>query len=164
LEKALIDTNIYAADEMGYQDAVEFIAQLIDDEKVIIMTSLVEMEIMSFWEIETDPTIKANRERYIQMADEIYDISKDEMHLAAEIRRKARADLQRQKSIKAPDAIIAASAFIHNATLISNNDRDFTWIRDYFTYNGRKLDYVNPIQDNQEFASFKNTYVEGRRN
>ncbi|QWC24846.1 PIN domain-containing protein [Bacillus haikouensis] len=149
---------------MGYQDAVEFIAQLIDDEKVIIMTSLVEMEIMSFWEIETDPTIKANRERYIQMADEIYDISKDEMHLAAEIRRKARADLQRQKSIKAPDAIIAASAFIHNATLISNNDRDFTWIRDYFTYNGRKLDYVNPIQDNQEFASFNNTYVEGRRN
>ncbi|MBH9966178.1 hypothetical protein I7V34_21360 [Bacillus sp. V3] len=59
---------------------------------------------------------------------------------------------------------IAASAFIHNATLISNNDRDFTWIRDYFTYNGRKLDYVNPIQDNQEFASFNNTYVEGRRN
>lgn len=164
MEKALIDTNIYAADEMGYQDAVEFIAQLIDDEKVIIMTSLVEMEIMSFWEIETDPTIKANRERYIQMADEIYDISKDEMHLAAEIRRKARADLQRQKSIKAPDAIIAASAFIHNATLISNNDRDFTWIRDYFTYNGRKLDYVNPIQDNQEFASFNNTYVEDRRN
>lgn len=164
MEKALIDTNIYAADEMGYQDAVEFIAQLIDDEKVIIMTSLVEMEIMSFWEIETDPTIKANRERYIQMADEIYDISKDEMHLAAEIRRKARADLQRQKSIKAPDAIIAASAFIHNATLISNNDRDFTWIRDYFTYNGRKLDYVNPIQDNQEFASFNKTYVEGRRN
>jgi predicted nucleic acid-binding protein len=55
LEKVLIDTNIYAADEMGYQDAVEFIAQLIDDEKVIIMTSLVEMEILSFWEIETDP-------------------------------------------------------------------------------------------------------------
>jgi predicted nucleic acid-binding protein len=164
LGKALIDTNIYAADEMGYQDAVEFIAQLIDDERIIIMTSLVEMEIMSFWEIETDPTIKANRERYIQIADEIYDISKNEMHLAAEIRRKARADLQRQKSIKAPDAIIAASALIHNATLVSNNDRDFTWIRDHFTYNSRKLDYVNPIQDNHEYASFNKAYVESRRN
>ncbi|MGG4169302.1 PIN domain-containing protein [Rossellomorea vietnamensis] len=164
MDKVLIDTNIYAADEMGYQDVVEFISQLIDDDRVMIMTSLVEMEIMSFWEIEIDPTIKANRERYIEMADEMYDVSKSEMHLAAKIRRKARADIQRQKSIKAPDAIIAASAFIHNATLVSNNDKDFTWIRDHFTYNNRKLDYVNPIQDKQDYADFNKAFVESRRN
>ncbi|KPL58395.1 twitching motility protein PilT [Rossellomorea vietnamensis] len=149
---------------MGYQDVVEFISQLIDDDRVMIMTSLVEMEIMSFWEIEIDPTIKANRERYIEMADEMYDVSKSEMHLAAKIRRKARADIQQQKSIKAPDAIIAASAFIHNATLVSNNDKDFTWIRDHFTYNNRKLDYVSPIQDKQDYADFNKAFVESRRN
>ncbi|MGG3939376.1 hypothetical protein [Anoxybacillus kestanbolensis] len=42
--KILIDTNIYAAHEMGYPDAVEFIEQLIEDEAEIIMTTLIEME------------------------------------------------------------------------------------------------------------------------
>jgi hypothetical protein len=73
--KVLIDTNIYSAHEMGYRDAVEFIGQLIEDEVEIIMTTLIEMEIMSYFEIETDPHIKENREGYIQMADEIYDVT-----------------------------------------------------------------------------------------
>jgi predicted nucleic acid-binding protein len=117
-KRVLIDTNIYAADEMGDPDAVEFIEQLIEDEAEIIMTTLIEMEIMSHFEIETDPSIRKNREGYIAMADEIYHVSKEEMCLAADIRRKARADSARKKSIKAPDALVAAAALIHNATLV----------------------------------------------
>jgi predicted nucleic acid-binding protein len=131
LNKVLVDTNIYAADEMGYPDAVEILEQFIDDEVTIIMTSMVKMEIMCHYEIETVEAIKSNREGYLQLADEIYHVSEEELRIAAEIRRLARADALRKKSIKAPDAIIAASALIHQAKLISNNDRDFNWIRDH---------------------------------
>jgi predicted nucleic acid-binding protein len=161
-KRVLIDTNIYAADEMGYPDAVEFIEQLIEDEAEIIMTTLIEMEIMSHFEIETDPSIRKNREGYIQMADQIYDVTRKDMELAADIRRKARADSARKKSIKAPDALVAAAALIHNATLVSNNDKDFNWIRDNYTYKGRKLDYVNPIIDKKAYGEFSKAYAESR--
>ena len=157
-----MDTNIYAADEMEYPDAVEYIEQLIEDGVEIIMTSMVEMEIMSHFEIETDPVIKANREGYLLLADEIHHVSQEELTLAADIRRKARADETRKKSIKAPDAIIAAGALIHNATLVSNNDKDFVWIRDNYVYKGRKLDYVNPIQDKKAYGEFSRAYAESR--
>jgi hypothetical protein len=147
---------------MKYPDAVEFINQLIEDEVEIIMSSLVEMEIMSHFEIETDPSIKKNREGYLLMADEIFHTSKEELTLAADIRRKARADVSRKKSIKAPDAIIAAGALVHNATLVSNNDKDFVWIRDNYIYKDRKLDYVNPIQDKKDYGSFSKAYAESR--
>lgn len=160
MDKALVDTSIWAADEMGYHDAVDYIEHLIDEEVEIIMTTMVKMELLSYHLIETDQTIKKNREKYInQMADEVFHITEEEMKLAAEIRRKARGDVNRQKSIKAPDALIAASALVHNATLISNNDRDFDWIVDNFTYNGRKLDYVNPIQDKAAYTAFSKTYA-----
>lgn len=84
--KVLIDTNIYAVHEMGYPDAVEFIEQLIEDEVEIIMTTFIEMEIMSHFEIETDPDIRENRKGYIQMADQIYEVTREDMELAADIR------------------------------------------------------------------------------
>ncbi|MGG3998189.1 hypothetical protein [Anoxybacillus kestanbolensis] len=77
---------------MSYPDAVEFIEQLIEDEAEIIMTTLIEMEIMSHFEIETDPDIRENRKGYIQLADQIYDITREDTELAADIRRKAGAD------------------------------------------------------------------------
>ena len=160
--KVLIDTNIYAAHEMSYPDAVEFIEQLIEDEAEIIMTTLIEMEIMSHFEIETDPDIRENRKGYIQLADQIYDITREDTELAADIRRKARADRTRKKSIKAPDALVAAAALIHNATLVSNNDKDFRWIRENYTYKDRKLNYVNPIMDKKAYGEFVKAYIESR--
>lgn len=160
--KILIDTNIYAAHEMGYPDAVEFIEQLIEDEAEIIMTTLIEMEIMSRFEIETDPDIRENRKGYIQMADQIYDITREDTELAADIRRKARADRTRKKSIKAPDALVAAAALIHNAVLVSNNDKDFRWIRENYTYKDRKLNYVNSIIDKKAYGEFVKAYIESR--
>ncbi|MCL6588042.1 MAG: PIN domain-containing protein [Anoxybacillus sp.] len=160
--KILIDTNIYAAHEMGYPDAVEFIEQLIEDEAEIIMTTLIEMEIMSHFEIETDPDIRENRKGYIQLADQIYDITREHTELAADIRRKARADRTRKKSIKAPDALVAAAALIHNAILVSNNDKDFRWIRENYTYKDRKLNYVNPIIDKKAYGEFVKASIESR--
>ena len=147
---------------MGYPDAVEFIEQLIEDETEIIMTTLIEMEIMSHFQIETDPDIRENRKGCIQMAEQIYDITREDTELAADIRRKARADRIRKKSIKAPDALVAAAALIHNAILVSNNDKDFRWIRENYTYKDRKLNYVNPIIDKKAYGEFVKAYIESR--
>lgn len=145
MDRALVDTNIWAADEMGYQDAVDYIEHLIDEEVEIIMTTLVKMELESYHLIDKDTVIKENRDKYINMmADVVFHITEREMELAAEIRRKARGDAIRQKSIKTPDALIAASALVHNS------------------YKGRKLDYVNPIKDNVDYSAFGKAYAKSK--
>ncbi|RIW31388.1 PIN domain-containing protein [Bacillus salacetis] len=135
---------------MNYPDAVDIIGQLIDDEAVIIITTLIEIR------------IKSNRKNYLALADHIFDITRKEMLLAAKIRRKARADDTRRKSLKAPDAIVAASALVHGAVLVSNNDKDFNWICRNFNYNGQTLAYFNPILDNKSFGEFNHLYLKGR--
>ena len=47
-------------------------------------------------------------------------------------------NIRRNKNIKTPDAIIAATAVAHGYTLITNNERDFT--------NIRGLRIVNPFK------------------
>ena len=45
-------------------------------------------------------------------------------------------NIRRDKKVKTPDAIIAATAIANDYTLISNNDKDFKSIQD--------LKYINP--------------------
>lgn len=51
-DKVVIDTNIWAAHEMDYPDAVYFIEEILENEVEILMPSIVEMELMSHFEIE----------------------------------------------------------------------------------------------------------------
>ncbi|MED3831197.1 PIN domain nuclease, partial [Priestia megaterium] len=81
-----------------------------------LMPTVVQMELLSHWEVETNPQVKAVKNH--------------------------------------PDAMIAASAFIHNAKLISNNNKDFAGITFNFSYRGQPLSYVNPIKDTIAYASF----------
>jgi predicted nucleic acid-binding protein len=46
-------------------------------------------------------------------------------------------EIRRTYKLKTPDAIIAATALVHNLTLISRNDKDFQRIK--------KLKYTNPF-------------------
>jgi predicted nucleic acid-binding protein len=48
-------------------------------------------------------------------------------------------EIRRNQKIKLPDAVIAATAMIHNYTLISRNDEDFRHISG--------LKYLNPFTD-----------------
>ncbi len=48
------------------------------------------------------------------------------------------ADIRKAHKIKLPDAIIAATAFVHNLTLITRNTKDFKGID--------KLKIVNPFE------------------
>ncbi len=48
-------------------------------------------------------------------------------------------EIRKTRKIKLPDAVIAATAIVHNLTLISKNDSDFKKIEG--------LDYINPFTD-----------------
>ncbi len=47
-------------------------------------------------------------------------------------------DIRRNKKVKTPDAIIAATALAHGYTLITNNEKDF--------YNIEGLKIINPYE------------------
>jgi predicted nucleic acid-binding protein len=152
-EKVIIDTNIWASHALNYPEVVEYINELISNNAEFLMPTVVEMELLSHWEVETNPQVKAVKYHYIyDMTDKIVDVTSEIAQLAAQIRRKAK--IESNKKIKGPDAMIAASAFIHNATLISNNNKDFAWITFNFSYRGQQLSYVNPIKDTIAYASF----------
>ncbi|MDO6849181.1 PIN domain-containing protein [Priestia megaterium] len=152
-EKVIIDTNIWASHALNYPEVVEYINELISNNAEFLMPTVVQMELLSHWEVETNPQVKAVKNHYIyDMTDKIVDVTSEIAQLAAQIRRKAK--IESNKKIKGPDAMIAASAFIHNAKLISNNNKDFAWITFNFSYRGQQLSYVNPIKDTIAYASF----------
>lgn len=137
-EIVIFDTNIYVHHYLGYPPLIDLFDQLIDNGKEIHMPSIIVMELMWYHEVETNENIKAAKQGYIEAADEIIDITKDIALKAAEIRRKWNIDTG--KKLKHGDALIAASAIINNATLYSNNDKDFKYIEKHFN-----LKYINPI-------------------
>jgi predicted nucleic acid-binding protein len=73
-------------------------------------------------------TVKVQTERLISQCT-IFSL--DEQVVAKTI------ELRQQYRVKLPDAIIAATAIVHNLTLISRNDKDFSTINE--------LSYFNPF-------------------
>lgn len=158
--KVLIDNNIWAADEKGYHEVVDYIEYLLKDDvdAEIYMTRIIEMELLSFSEIETNPQIKEGREGYIQLVDHMLEVDKNTTHLAAQIRRKAK--LAGRSAPKGPDALIAASASLHNLTIVSNNDKDFLWASKQSDF---KFEYINPIKDNEAYREYCRLYEEAKK-
>ncbi|PSL40710.1 hypothetical protein B0H99_104172 [Planomicrobium soli] len=137
-EIVIFDTNIYVNHYLGYRPLQDLFDQVIDSGKEIHMPSIIAMELMWYHEVETNEEIRAARQGYIEAADGIISTTIDIALKAAEIRRKW--NIETGKKLKHGDALIAASAIFHNATLYSNNDRDFDYIKKNF-----KLEYINPI-------------------
>jgi hypothetical protein len=52
---------------------------------------------------------------------------------------------------------VAATALVYDATLYSNNNRDFIYIRDKFG-----LNYINPITDQRDLQNYLNS-LSGKR-
>lgn len=152
MKRVLIDNNIWAAHEMGYPDAVSYISQAIENDYSLIINTVIQMELLSHFEIELDPIIKEGRDAYIyQMADEIIQVDEAIAIKAGEIRRIAK--ISNKKVPKGPDALIAATAAIHNLTVISNSDKDFSWASDNFGF-----DYYNPITNNDNYLEYQEDY------
>lgn len=118
-QKYLIDTNVIShlfADRLP-ENGKEFVSTIINAD--FIISVVVEIEALTYHDTtEKMPLI----EEFVSLAT-ILQLDKSVTKKAIEIRRKHR-------KLKLGDAIISATALIHNLTLITNNVKDFANIKD----------------------------------
>ncbi|MDF0728806.1 PIN domain-containing protein [Cytobacillus sp. S13-E01] len=111
----------------------------------IIMSNIVAMEFLSYDKVETDEKVKKRRYEYIN-ASIVWNVDFGIAEKAAELRRKCK--IESGKTLKAGDSLIAATAIVNNMTLYSNNDKDFSRLKQW------GLKYVNPIIVQDELLEF----------
>jgi predicted nucleic acid-binding protein len=124
----LIDTNIaiYFLDAKLLENARNYVQSALDS-GTTYLSVISKMELLGWNFASPEDEQKAR-----QFTDDLL-----LLHLTDEIVEKT-IDLRKQSpKIKLPDAIIAASALVHNLTLISRNSPDFSRISG--------LDFVNPF-------------------
>ena len=123
----LIDTNVisdYFSNSFSI-DAMKFIGSVIDSIPNLSIITQIELQC---W--KTDNTIEKNVESFINDSL-IFNINQEVINHCVSLRRN--------KKIKTPDAIIAATALTQNYALITNNEKDFTSIKDLKIVNPHKL-------------------------
>jgi predicted nucleic acid-binding protein len=126
MERYLIDTNVvsdyfsasFPANGLKFMDSVF--------DAVPNLSVITQIELLCW---KTD-YIKEQAVKNFIFDSEIFDINPDVISHCVDIRRN--------KKIKTPDAIIAATALALDYTLISNNDKDFKEIIG--------LRYINPYR------------------
>ena len=123
----LIDTNIISKLFEGTlpENALNLLANLTTIEQHISVINRIEL--LSWKELKGDKL--RDMKSFLQEIMEL-DLSEKIIEQTVKIRRG--------RSIKLPDAIISASAIIHDLTLLSDNDKDFK--------NISGLKYVNPMK------------------
>jgi len=123
----LIDTNVVSA----YLSAtfatagMHFLDEVVD--KTPNLSVITHIELLCWI---TDELAQQNVRNFIKDST-VHNISADIIELCASIRRN--------KRIKTPDAIIAATAIAGNFILVTNNERDFANIKGLKTINPAKL-------------------------
>ena len=126
-KRYLIDTNIiskYSNDLISEQGCL-FLEDIFDTEILISFITRIEVLVYNPSEASVQLTISSILEASSELS-----MSEEILLKTVEIRRKAK--------IKLPDAVIAATAIIHNLTLLSDNDSDFLKVGE--------LKYINPTK------------------
>ncbi|HPM02513.1 MAG TPA: type II toxin-antitoxin system VapC family toxin [Candidatus Cloacimonadota bacterium] len=126
MEQYLIDTNVisdYFSASLP-ENGLQFMDSVIDAVPNLSVISQIEL---LCWKTDA---FKEQRVKDFIADSTIFDITPDVITYCVNIRRN--------KKVKTPDAIIAATALAHGFTLITNNEKDFNNI------NGLKI--VNPIK------------------
>lgn len=144
----MFDNNMYIYQFLGYDEAQDSIKDYIKNGYVPIMSSIVAMEFLSNAGLEKNPIQKMHREMYLKTVAEIVPVTTDIALKAAELRRKYQLN---DGEIEAPDAIIAATAIVKGAILVSNNDQDFDYARTL------GLQYHNPISSQTRLRTYLNS-------
>ena len=126
MERYLIDTNVVSDYFSASLPAsgLQFMDSVID--AVPNLSVITQIELLCW---KTDASKELSVKDFITDS-EVLDITLDVITHCVNIRRN--------KKIKTPDAIIAATALAHDYTLISNNDKDFNKIKN--------LKYINPYK------------------
>ena len=127
MEQYLIDTNVvcdYFSNSFP-EKVLRFLDVIIDS--IPNLSIITQIELLS-WKIDRSVMIKV--ENFINDSI-IYNLDSDVVRRCIEIRRN--------KKIKTPDAIIAATALSKNYTIITNNEKDFANIEGLKIINPHKL-------------------------
>ncbi len=124
MSRYCIDTNIIVYTMNGLEPAAEFMKTAQNEE--IIYSVIVEAELFSSWKL-TEEDINDLRE--ILDLGEIIEVNSSLALKAAELRRLSKVNFNR--SLKLPDALIAATAMEHAAVLATRNEDDFNHLADY---------------------------------
>lgn len=146
MANVIFDTNIYIYHHLQYPPAIETWRQYVKTHDVL-MSMIQVSELLSYPKVDDHPDIMQQREEYISLADEMIMVDEHIARKAAELRRAWKK--HSGKGLKLPDALIAATAILNGALLISNNDRDFLYLSQY-----HGLNYFNPIQNQDDLYRF----------
>jgi len=119
-KKYLIDTNVLIDAQMGRlsKKGLNFLANVINENFIISFITYIEY--LGY------RNITKSSEEFISMA-EVIEIDKFIIRNSIYLRKNHK--------IKIPDAIIAATALSRNMILITNNEKDFTVIKNLTTIN-----------------------------
>lgn len=124
MERYLIDTNVISDYFSASLPAsgLQFMDSVID--AVPNLSVITQIELLC-WKTDDD---KEQRVKDFIIDSEVLDITPEVIIQCVDIRR--------DKKVKTPGAIIAATALTNDYTLISNNDKDFIGLKG--------LKYINP--------------------
>ena len=125
----LIDTNILIYHTKGSQITIDFIGNLIAQHSFNI-SILTKIEFLG-WDKHTPDGFEKCKQ-LIELAN-IYPVDEDIANKAIELRRKS--------SIKLADAVITATAIMHNLKLVTRNVNDFKGIEG--------LEVINPFEESE---------------
>jgi predicted nucleic acid-binding protein len=118
--KYLVDTNIVIYTLKGEKEAVEAMESFEGETIELFYSTIVEAELFSFHQLTENQKIKI---RQLLDLGEIIDVDSDVALKAAELR--ALSSKQYNRKLKLPDALIAATAFLTSAILVTRNVDDF---------------------------------------
>ncbi len=125
-DKYLVDNNIIIYTLKGVDMIVKAMEKLENDNNEIFYSTIIEAELFSFHELTQEQRIKI---RGILDIGEIIDVDSEVALKAAELRSLSRKIYNRK--MKLPDAIIAATAFLYSAVLVTCNVDDFKHLRNH---------------------------------
>ncbi len=135
----VVDTNIIIYALKGIEQAVAALEKLEDDGIEVYYSTIVEAELFSFHEITEEQIEKI---RGILDLGEIVYVDSEVALKAAELRSLSRKTYQRK--LKLPDAIVAATALLYSAVLVTRNVEDFNHLEKH------DLHMWNPLETIQQ--------------
>ena len=139
-ERYLIDTSavIKYLNKTLPIDAILFIDKIVDEESIISVISRIEL-------LSWDPKDPEDLSIYVDFVrfSNVFDLT--ELIIVKTIK------IRKEKRLKIPDAIIAATAIVNNLTLIADNDKDFLkvdglkYLNPNSIVNSCEIDPPNPV-------------------
>ncbi|MDT0647429.1 type II toxin-antitoxin system VapC family toxin [Zunongwangia sp. F260] len=124
-ERFLIDTSaiIKYLNDIFPAPGISFLDEVLNEESFISFITEIELQV---W----NPSNAEDILIYNSFVEQSHILGVDQDIIRETIR------IRKSKKIKLPDALIAATAIVHDRTLISDNDKDFKKVP--------KLKYINP--------------------